>query len=368
MIGLSVDYGRGMVIKVKLQGALDSALLAATTDKSGADRETVARNYLAASYNDGAAQISSSSFAYDSSAQTISGTAIAVLPASLSGFWRTSYDIKATSTVGIGGTTAVRALDIVMCIDSTGSMGNTLSAVQSNAMSFKTNLDSALLARGVPQFDQTRARAVYYKDYGGFGYMNLYGTSKSGTALGDAPPIRSSSFFDMAKDASKFSAFVSAESAGGGGDLPESGLECLNEAMNSQWTTVGTCLSNGKDVTEVYSIIAIYTDAGAHPPNFTWSVQNPNYPSSSNMPRDYAGLLARWNNSKIIPQSNKMILFYGDPTKEDDGIFHHTTGWKTVMTWPGFSNPGSLTSANTSFISSLASGISSSFSSSRLTN
>jgi hypothetical protein len=254
----------------------------------------------------------------------------------------------------------VRALDVVMCIDATGSMTPTLSAVQTNALNFKANLDAALSNLGVPTFDQMRTRVIYYRDYGGYGVYNYlwpYYYNFTGTDLGDSTVMSSGGFYNLPTDVNSFNSFVYTQSAWGGGDLPESGLECLNEAMHSSWTKVGDTLSNGKTAQLVFPVIAIFTDAGAHPPSFSYSLQNPSYPASSYMPRDYAGLLANWNSSSMIDQTNKMILFYGNPDIQDDYYFGQTSGWSTVKTWTGFQNPGSLTSANTSFVTSLASGI-----------
>ena len=138
--------------------------------------------------------------------------------------------------------------------------------------------------------------------------------------------------------------------------------------MNSSWTQVGSTLPNGKTVDEVYPVISIYTDAGAHPPSFSYSLSNPNYPPASKMPRDYAGLLAKWNSPAEIDQNHKMILFYGNPNIQDDYYFGNTSGWSTVKTWPSFSNPGSLTSANISFVSTLATGIATMYAQPMLTN
>ena len=247
-------------------------------------------------------------------------------------------------------------------------MQNTLFAVQSNISNFKTNLDAAISSAGYRPFDRTRVRVIYYRDYGGNGWLNLPGYSwytryyglrspVSGEDLGDDPAIIASNFYDMSSsgDVSNFRSFVGNQYASGGGDLPESGLECLWTAMNSSWTKIGDALSNGTKVTDVFPVVSIYTDAGAHPPGFASSIQNPKYPAA--MPRDFASLLRQWNDTAVIDQKHKSILFYGDPTLEDDYYFAYSSGWQTVKTWPGFSNPASLTSANNALIASLAKGI-----------
>ena len=376
MVALGLDYGRALSAQIKLQQSIDAALLAATADTSDSTRVTTATNYMNAAYYDGNTSLKSATFSYDSATATVTGTAIASMPTAMSGWWRTSLDVKVTSAAQVA-KNQVRALDITFCIDATGSMYNTLSAVQSNAISFKNNLDTALTGLGLPSFDQYRVRVVYYRDYVGVGaYVSLYSSwfgwppemviSMFG-GIGDNPALWSSSFYNLPNDVNAFSNFVTGVSAGGGFDLPESGAECLNESMDSAWTAIGTTLSNGKKVTDVYPVIAIYTDAGAHPPGYSWDSYASTYPSASKMPRDYATFLAKWNNASVIDQTHKMILFYGDPDIQDDfnGI---QSAWSTVKTWPGFTVAGSLTSANTSFVSSLAAGIAKMYGSNRLTN
>ena len=367
-VAVTIDYGRTIGLRTRLQNAVDGAVLAGASDKSGGDRATIATNYFNAAAGKDASLVTSVSFSVNSAASTVTGTVYASEPMTLGQRWAAAMNISVSATAGIG-SVKVRALDVVLCVDTTGSMSNTLSAVQSNALNFQSNLTTALAAAGVPAFDQLRVRVIYYRDFGGYGIYQYYGyPGYTGVNVGDPVPLNASSFFSLPTSTTAYSSFVSGQSASGGGDLPESGLECLNEAMDSTWTQVGATLSNGKKVDEVYPVISIYTDAGAHPPGFTYSLQNPNYPSASKMPRTYAGLLAKWNSATEIDQTHKMILFYGNPDIQDDYYFGNTSGWSTVKTWPGFSNPGSLTSANLSFVSSLATGIASMYAQPTLTN
>lgn len=75
------------------------------------------------------------------------------------------------------------------------------------------------------------------------------------------------------------------------------------------------------------------------------------------MPRNFAQLLAKWNNPSVIDQVNKQILFFGDPdiTSADQGGYE--SGWQTVKTWPAFTVGGTLTEANASMLTFLADGI-----------
>ncbi len=359
-IGMAVEYSRAVQMRESVQTILDGAVLAganpnaelvvAVSKKKGkvttkeVTREEVATYFFESNLIDLPTASITKSFKLDTGANTISGEVTVAMPLTLGKIWKDSLEIQVTSKAALT-SAQVRALDIVMCIDSTGSMQNTLSAVQTNALNFKANMDAALATLKGPSFDLMRTKVIYYKDYGG-------NAGKSGAAAGDAQPLNPSSFYELPKDNTPFTAFVTGQKASGGGDLPESGLECLNAAMKSSWTKIGDSTSGGKKITMVYPIVAIFTDAAAHLPGHALSLQNPLYPSASDMPRTAADMLANWNNASIIDQSNKQVLFYGDPTIDGD-----KSGWYAVKSWKGYSNPGSLTSANTSFVSSLAAGI-----------
>lgn len=382
LLAIGVDYSRAGATRSQLQSVLDGATLAgasATGALTATQRQTIAATYFNGVARLKSGAVTSTSFAYDAPSGAMTGDVTTSLPLMLGLLWQASFTVKAHSTASVG-SAKVRALDIALCVDTTGSMSSTLGAVQTNALNFKSNLDAALANAGVPAFDRTRVRVIYYRDYGGNGYMNITSTDKhgrvaypyggpvSGANLGDSVALNASSFYTLPTDNNAYSNFVNGSSASGGGDLPESGLECLNNAMASSWTTAGSALSSGKAVEEVYPVIAIYTDAGAHPPGFASSLANPDYPAASVMPRDYAGMLAKWSNAAVIDQTNKMILFYGNPAVDDDYYFANTSAWQTVKMWPGFSNPGSLTSANLSFVSTLATGIATNYKQPTLTH
>ena len=374
-ISLGVDYSRSMSFRSEMQAAVDGAVLAgvsATGTLTDENRTTIAKNFFASAMRMRSATLSDTPrFVFNATTGSMTGTVNASLPTTLGRHWAPGFALNVTSTASLA-SVKVRALDVVMCIDATGSMANTLAAVQTNALNFKSNLDAALTTRGVPAFESMRVRVIYYRDFGGNGYLTIGsgggGSSVTGTALGDAVALNASNFYALPSDANNYSTFVGATRASGGGDLPESGLECLNEAMQSDWMTVGASLPGGKTVDVVYPVISIYTDAGAHPPNFTPSVQNPSYPAPTIMARNYTSFLQKWNNNSVISQANKMILFYGNPDVDDDRYYHEVSGWQTIKTWPGFSNPGSLTSANTSFINTLATGIATNYRQPTLTN
>lgn len=370
MIAAAMDYSDYLKTTSQIQSQVDAAVLAASSaSNSGLTRDQAATKFFDATPKPNGVTVLSRSFTYDADTGKVSGSATVTKPMLLSTVAGLKFQAKVEAGAVPKGT-AIRALDLAFCVDSTGSMSNTLSMVQNNTANFKTNLNNALKAKGMPPFDQLRVRLIYFRDYGGNGYRFAKGDygdnyrtpaaahAKYGNSgIGDATPIQASNFFnlDIASEATAYQNYVYNKSASGGGDLPEAGLECVWTAMQSQWSKVDDTLADGRKVQQVHPVIAIYTDAGAHPPDFPWSTIRTDYPAA--MPRNYGGLRSMWNDSAIIDQTNKKILFYGNPDKDDDYYFDLNSGRKDVKQWPNFANPGSLTSANMSFINTLAAGI-----------
>lgn len=269
----------------------------------------------------------------------------------------------------------VRQLDLVMCIDGTGSMTSTINAVKQNALNLETNINDELKRRFLPAFDAMRVRPIFYRDYGGNSWFDptrggwaltatsLIWTSSSdpmtGMYVGDIPPVDVSNFFSLPDQRTLFSTTVSAEYAWGGGDEPESGLECVNEAMNSAFAKVGDKLASGQVLTGVIPVIAVWTDANAHPPGHPTSLQNPLYPPASNMPRTHAGLLAKWNDATKIDQTNRLLVFFGGPSTT--GMPMDPLGWPPVQAWPGYVYGGTLATGNSQMVTRIVDAISTKF-------
>ncbi len=112
------------------------------------------------------------------------------------------------------------AVDIVFCIDVTGSMTPILDKVKANALRFYDDVQSNLTDKG-KNVDELRVRVIAFRDFGADG----------ATALHESP------FFALPASRANFSDFVDGLVAEGGGDAPESGLEAVALAINSPWTT-----------------------------------------------------------------------------------------------------------------------------------
>ncbi len=376
--GAAIEYSQFSAQKALVQRAMDEAVLsAARLNDADATRVERAEKFFEAEVpNDLTAALSDRAFATDLGTSKIAGRVKLTYSGAFAKF--TNYTVL-SSTITATAVIAkpmVRELDLVMCIDGTGSMGNTIAAVKSNALNFEANLNTEIVKRGIPPFEAMRVRVIYFRDYAGKydGTRGLYAKVLEGgrwvneyvypnnpkywTVAGDVPPLKTSSFFSLPTDRSSFSGFVAPETAGGGGDLPEAGLECVNEAMNSAWTQLGTPVgTGGKPLDALFPVIVVWTDAAAHVAGYDPSLLNPVYPAEDTMPRTTAGLRAKWMNSGVIDQAHKLLVFFGNPRVAQSDYLGPALGWSDVATWPGFVVGGTLTQGNQQMVSRIADAI-----------
>lgn len=372
--GLALDFTRQERMRARLSQAADAAILAAARSASSAQEMNPLLS--ASEIIPQAEELGLKHFAANT--RNLSDVKVDDVKLSVefdSGYWTSNVSYKATgkTTLGVAlGHSKLNlrgkseasiapgfpALDIAMCIDSTGSMSGTLDAVKSNAINFYDNLNNALIAKGIQPFPLVRVRVIYFKDFG-----------DANPGHWDPDPLKMSDFFRLPDDASNFNAFASPQVASGGGDWAESGLECLNEAMDSQWFKVGqTAPGFSQKITDVYPLIVMWTDASTHRVGYPNSLANPAYPPQSKMPRTDADFLAKWENSEVIDQKRKQLLFFGDPGQPSGELDGGESGWAQVKTWPKFTHGGTVVEANTDPIEFIASGIAKNTKGLRLTN
>lgn len=376
LVGMTIDYTEKSMTEARIQSIVDAAVLAAARlNDDDAKRTQVAERYFEAQLSvEQLAMVTHKEFLMSDDKERITAKVDLAIPARFAGILGVANMSTTTqSTVAIA-RPDIRQLDIVMCIDATGSMGGTINAVKTNALNLESNLNTELEKRGIKAFDAMRVRAIYYRDYGG---TNLTGSNRSWwdgskwitinsshpeywKGVGDIPPMKWSSFFNLPSQRTNFNSYVNPETASGGGDEPEAGLECLNEAMDSTWAKVGDIPSGGtKPLQAVYPLIALWTDATTHRPSYSVSLKNPAYPPNTKMPRTYDTLRAKWDNPKVIEQNRKMLVFFGNPNKKGNDMDGVADGWLKVKDWPGFMIGGTLTEGNSQLVSKLADAIAS---------
>jgi len=175
-------------------------------------------------------------------------------------------------------------VDIVMCIDATGSMAPIINEVKNNAMTFYEKFEAAMEEQD-KYVDVLRVKVIVFKDY-----------------ICDSEPMKESAFFTLPEESVAFKNFVNGIEPTGGGDTPENALEAIALALKSNWTT-----APGKK----RHAILVFTDAPALP--LGERKDCPGYPAG--MPKNLPELGAWWegttqdfsgNYSKI---AGRLIVF-----------------------------------------------------------
>ena len=129
-----------------------------------------------------------------------------------------------------------RNIDMVFCIDGTGSMTPCISAVKNNARRFYREFVGAMTDMG-SKIDSMRIKVIVFRDY----------------KYDEDEAMQESAFFELPADDADFERYMSGIVADGGGDAPENGLEALVCAMRSDFTT------GAKD----RQVIVLFSDADA---------------------------------------------------------------------------------------------------------
>ena len=200
------------------------------------------------------------------------------------------------------------AVDLVFCVDVTGSMTPILDAVKANALRFYDDVQRNLTDKG-KHVDELRVRIIAFRDF------NTDAESA----------VTESSFFQLPEERTFFSSFVDSLVAEGGGDAPESGLEAVALAINSPWTSRGD---------RRRQVIVVWTDQPAHPLGF--AVLPPSFASS--VPRDFSALTDLWEDPQgpVGSSSKRLILFAPD----GPGWSDISASWENVVHLPSEAGGG----------------------------
>ena len=184
------------------------------------------------------------------------------------------------------------AVDLVMCIDGTGSMGHLIEEVKSTALKFYEQLEAKMKEK-TKKIDQLRAKVIVFRDY-----------------WADSPEIamQCSEFFDLRSQSPDFANFISGIKAEGGGDEPEHGLEGLGLALKSDW-------QKGNFSKQRY-VVVVYTDASAH--SLEKGEKPSNYPE--NIPKTFDELTDYWHEMPV--SAKRLVLFAPDASP-----------WTVVSSW-----------------------------------
>lgn len=202
-----------------------------------------------------------------------------------------------------GGAGKDYTVDMVFCIDATGSMEEfgkgqkkIINMVKENALSFYSDLMSKMEAKK-KRISQLRVRVVAFRDYLADGEEAMLVTD----------------FFYLPTQAKEFESCINSITAMGGGDIPEDGLEALAYAIKSNWTTGGVGQRR---------VIVVWTDAPTHPLHF--GERSPNYPKG--MPANLSELGEWWDE---MPTRSKRLVLYAP--KDPKGWSYIFDNWDNVI-------------------------------------
>lgn len=199
-------------------------------------------------------------------------------------------------------------VDVVMCIDNTGSMKDLLDMVKKNALNFHSDLQT-YAAKKRRNIKKTRLKVIAFGDLA-------------------QTPINESSMFVIPEEMDKYQSFINGISCGGGGDEPENGLEALAMAINTDWV-----ISDYR----CRHVILLYTDASAH--TLENSLTHTSfYPP--NMPGSLTELTDLWN--RMDNQARRLVLFapsvypWNDITLSWSDVSHKTENLDVVLSGDGY--------------------------------
>ena len=174
-------------------------------------------------------------------------------------------------------------VDLVFCIDATGSMEYLIDTVKQNALNMYNDIVTAMQAKK-KAIQGIRVRVIAFRDY----------------LVDGEEAMLQSDFFTLPEQAEDFKNCLSYIQAKGGGDIPEDGLEALAYAIRSPWTTKGI---------KKRHVIVVWTDAPTHPLGF--GAESPEYPK--NMAKDFDELSKWWgdmqNGGYMDQKAKRLVLF-----------------------------------------------------------
>ncbi len=198
------------------------------------------------------------------------------------------------------------SVDIVLCIDSTGSMQPIIDKVKAGAIRFYDDLKRIMDKKG-KAVDNLRTKVIAFRDY----YCD-----------GDKA-MKESPFFDLPKEQDGFESFVKEIYADGGGDEPENGLEALALAMKSDWTKSGDKRRH---------LIVIWTDASCHP--LEKEPKSGTYPHD--FPKNVNELTDMWEGQKMDISAKRLVMFAPDSYYWTDIALY----WKNTLHFPSKAGEG----------------------------
>lgn len=202
-------------------------------------------------------------------------------------------------------------VDIVFCIDATGSMSGILDKVKKRVLNFHGDLLETMEKKN-KHVDTLRVRVVAFRDYAADGEQAMLVTD----------------FFNLPEQSEIFANCIRSIQPKGGGDDPEDSLEALAYAMRSDWLRSQSLMKR--------QVIVLWTDAGPHPLGFGSGAKN--YPKG--MPKDLTELSAWWGSADApgyMDNRAKRLLMYA-PEEPTWNLISES--WNNTIFFPSVAGEG----------------------------
>lgn len=387
--GTAVDFSNVFRIKGNMQASIDASVLAVALKAHTLDegmieqeRELILKNEFKRYYNTNFSSLmfSDERFHLSDGDYTLrfnedEDEANAAVQYSYNTYFLAVFGMD-TIDIGVAGSSVYSVnpenyvIDIVMCIDSTGSMQPTIDAVGAQANSFSRDLRRELGIDQNAEHVKIRVKPIFYRDWmdapgapyaeyqepAVIAHFNSYGHLYEGGLV-------ESDFIDLdpnvstghsaASQTTRLSNFLSSEIADGGGlDYPEAAGACLNEGIRADWfdnqsveareyfnvPPGHTIIEDGDDIpTGNYSkistvpVIVFWTDNAISSLSDSRQYLSPSTPTSHN------SFEALWNDGGVINQRRKTLIHFG-PGAGD--------GWNNIQTWDRYVFGGTLLQGN----------------------
>lgn len=192
-------------------------------------------------------------------------------------------------------------VDMVFCIDATGSMRHVLDFVKQNALNLYKDVTGAMDKKH-KVISRMRIRVIAFRDYIADGEQAMM----------------ASDFFVLPEQAQQFFDCVNGITAKGGGDIPEDGMEALGYAIRSDWTREGV---------KKRHIVVVWSDAPTH--ELGHGKIAPWYPDG--MAENFEELSLWWEDEQLggaMDESAKRLLIFAPDAPEWNRI---SAEWSQVV-------------------------------------
>lgn len=393
----ALDFSNAVRYKKGMQYSLDAALLditveASRMDNSMSDEEKTSeltdrlRSIFLANFNAsfaGDTTYTADDFAFSVDLDLSRSLANASVDFNMDTLALGLIDM-AKMKIGVDGSAIINTIaenyviDIVMCIDATGSMQSTIDAVKAGAKQFNSDLRTEL---GISDNDENikiRVRPIFYRDWDDQYYIDNYwarpwwwnsymaywhniGQYDGGLVMSEFIDLDPSSSSGISQEDQNeaLEDFIGSEKALGGFDWPEGAGACLNEGIRSDWFDNQSQESrdyfnipSGHDIIQTDEDIpdGLYTKVSTVPVIVFWTDApiNSLYYSqqylSSTTPTNWSSFEQLWDNENYINQARKILIQFGPGGQ----------GWSQISSWTRYRDGGSLLVGNNDAVKIIA--------------